>query len=81
MSQENINEKVISNKKLGTVKWFNPKKGYGFITSDNQEIFVHQTNILSDGFRFLTDNESVEFEIVENNGKSFAKNVKKMNTN
>ncbi|MHA1792546.1 MAG: cold-shock protein [Promethearchaeota archaeon] len=53
----------------GIVKWFNPRKGYGFINligdENNQEknIFVHYSNILSNGFRILHENDDVEFEI------------------
>ncbi|KAK8799612.1 hypothetical protein WA158_006160 [Blastocystis sp. Blastoise] len=52
----------------GKVKWFNNKKGYGFIvpnpTADLKgEIFVHQSAIKSDGFRFLKNEEEVEFDI------------------
>lgn len=48
----------------GTVKWFDSKKGYGFITEeDGKEIFVHFTGIVSDGFRSLREHQKVEFEI------------------
>ena len=51
----------------GTVKWFNTQKGYGFITSeDGMEIFVHQSNILMDGFRYLDDGDFVKFDMEEN---------------
>ncbi len=47
----------------GTVKWFHRKKGYGFITTDNgEDVFVHYTTIQGDGFRFLNDGETVEYE-------------------
>jgi len=52
----------------GTVKWFNKTKGYGFISIDNgDDIFVHYSEIISDGFKQLKDGERVEFNIV--NGK------------
>jgi CspA family cold shock protein len=48
----------------GTVKWFNEKKGYGFITtSDEQDVFVHYSQILIDGFKTLTEGQQVTFEI------------------
>ncbi|XP_019056953.1 PREDICTED: cold shock domain-containing protein 3-like [Tarenaya hassleriana] len=49
----------------GKVLWFNDIKGYGFITSDDggEELFVHQSSIVSDGFRSLTVGESVEFAV------------------
>lgn len=47
----------------GTVKWFNEKKGYGFIVDDaGKEIFVHYSNIAGDGFRSLQEGDAVEFE-------------------
>ncbi|EKX54100.1 hypothetical protein GUITHDRAFT_91776 [Guillardia theta CCMP2712] len=61
----------------GKVKWFNVKKGYGFITPTNggEDIFVHQTAIHAEGFRSLKEEEEVEFEISDNGGKSKAINV------
>jgi len=48
----------------GKVKWFNAKKGYGFIATDEgKEIFVHYNEIQTDGFRTLEEGEDVEFEI------------------
>lgn len=48
----------------GTVKWFNEKKGFGFITPDDggDDLFVHHTNIAATGFRTLKDGQRVEFE-------------------
>lgn len=48
----------------GTVKWFDNKKGYGFITGeDGKEIFVHFSGIASEGFKSLNERQVVEFEI------------------
>jgi CspA family cold shock protein len=48
----------------GTVKWFDPEKGWGFIRLDSgQEIFVHHSDIQGEGFRTLKDGEPVEFEV------------------
>lgn len=49
----------------GVVKWFNEKKGYGFITCDgsDRDVFVHHTEIQSSGFRTLHENERVEFDL------------------
>ncbi len=49
---------------IGTVKWFSPKKGYGFITlDDGQEVFVHYTAIDGQGFRSLEQGEKVKFDV------------------
>lgn len=48
----------------GKVKWFNDKKGYGFITTDSgADVFVHHSAILGDGFKTLAEGQEVEFEI------------------
>jgi len=49
----------------GTVKWFNPDKGYGFITPEDgsKDVFVHYSEIDMDGFRTLEESDEVEFEI------------------
>ena len=52
----------------GTVKWFNILKGYGFILPDDQQqpdVFVHQSEIQSEGFRSLADGEPVEYQLVQ----------------
>ena len=50
----------------GTVKWFNDKKGFGFITQeDGTDVFVHHTGIEGTGFKSLAEKDSVEFEVVE----------------
>ncbi|WP_163323195.1 cold-shock protein, partial [Enterococcus faecium] len=52
----------------GIVKWFDNKKGYGFISyDDTEEIFVHFTAIEEEGFKTLEENQVVEFEIIEGN--------------
>lgn len=48
----------------GTVKWFSPKKGYGFITmEDGQDVFVHYRAIAGDGFRSLEEGDTVTFKV------------------
>jgi cold shock protein len=51
----------------GTVKWFDSKKGFGFIQGpdEDKDVFVHYTSIEGEGFRSLKDGEAVEFELVE----------------
>lgn len=50
----------------GTVKWFNGEKGFGFITDENgQDIFVHFSGIVSEGFKTLVDGQKVTFEVSE----------------
>lgn len=60
----------------GIVKWFDDKKGYGFITyHENEEIFVHFTGIIGEGFRTLKANQPVIFEIREGRRGPQATNV------
>jgi CspA family cold shock protein len=48
----------------GKVKWFNDRKGYGFITTDaGTDVFVHHTAIQADGYRTLAEGAEVEFEV------------------
>jgi len=59
----------MSERIIGTVKWFNGSKGYGFITRDNgPDVFVHYSAIQSDGYRNLEEGQKVEF-IVEQGPK------------
>ena len=62
----------------GTCKWFDSKKGFGFITPDDggDDVFVHQSVIHATGYRSLAEGEPVEFEIVQGpNGKTNASSV------
>ena len=61
----------------GTVKWFDSKKGYGFISGDDgKEYFIHQSNIQMQGFRKLDEGDIVDFEVgIGGNGKEQAINV------
>ncbi len=61
----------------GTVKWFNDKKGYGFIHPENgEDVFVHHSSILGEGFKSLKEGDVVEFEITMEAKGPKAKNVK-----
>ena len=63
----------------GEVKWFDPKKGYGFIVGpESQDVFVHFSQILGDGFRSLKDGEQVEYDLVEGDKGLQAKEVKRV---
>ncbi|MCH4221083.1 MAG: cold-shock protein [Eggerthellaceae bacterium] len=64
----------------GTVKWFNPEKGYGFISQkDGEDLFVHFSEIKMDGFKTLEEGAPVSFDITEGaNGKLQASNVTKL---
>ncbi len=60
----------------GKVKWFNPRKGYGFIaTDDGRDIFVHYSSISGNGYKTLAEGEPVTFEIVEGDKGLRAENV------
>ena len=63
----------------GKVKWFNAKKGYGFITDDEtqKDVFLHVSALEAAGIDTLEEGMPVEFEIGENRGKENAVNIKK----
>jgi len=61
----------------GTVKWFNAEKGYGFIAvDDGNDVFVHYSAILSDGYRSLDQGQRVEFEIMQSDRGPQAETVR-----
>lgn len=63
----------------GTVKWFNEKKGYGFIErEDGGDIFVHHSAINMSGFKTLTEGDQVNFDVEESDRGPAAKNVTKI---
>ena len=64
----------------GTVKWFDSKKGYGFIERESEEgdVFVHFSAINEEGFKSLEDGQKVEFEVVEADRGPQAANVNKL---
>ena len=63
----------------GTVKWFNPTKGYGFIQPDGggcTDVFVHISAVERAGLSTLNEGQKVEYELVSNKGKESAENLK-----
>ncbi|MDX9746704.1 MAG: cold shock domain-containing protein [Syntrophales bacterium] len=62
----------MGDREAGVVKWFNDKKGYGFISRQSGgDIFVHHSSIVAEGFRSLKEGDEVEFEVKEDvKGKS-----------
>jgi CspA family cold shock protein len=65
--------------KTGTVKWFNAKKGYGFISDENgDDIFVHFSALNMSGFKVLEEGDKVELEVIEGEKGPQAANVTKL---
>jgi CspA family cold shock protein len=76
-------ERKVSNmatREKGTVKWFNDQKGFGFITpeSGKKDVFVHQSSIMSAGFRTLAEGDKVEFSVEQGPKGPSAANVQKI---
>lgn len=65
---------------VGRVKWFNDKKGYGFIEPEGggEDIFVHHSSIRAEGFRTLAEQEAVQYEVVRGPKGLQATNVSKL---
>jgi len=60
----------------GKVKWFNPRKGYGFIAAaDGKDVFVHYSSITSQGYKTLDEGDEVSFDVVEGEKGLRAENV------
>jgi CspA family cold shock protein len=61
---------------LGTVKWFNAEKGFGFLTTEEgKDVFAHFSQIQKDGFKSLEEGEEVEFDVVEGDKGLQAENI------
>ena len=62
---------------VGTVKWFNPQKGYGFIEPEDggKDVFVHITAVERAGLNGLNEGQKIEFEMVQDRGKTAAGNL------
>jgi CspA family cold shock protein len=66
----------MAERQTGSVKWFDAKKGYGFISApDGGEIFVHYSAIQGQGYRVLKDGQKVEFEVIQGRKGLEAKNL------
>lgn len=70
----------MSDRVKGTVKWFNDTKGFGFIApqSGSKDVFVHQSAIMANGFRSLSEGDQVEFSIEQGPKGPSAANVQKI---
>ena len=69
----------MSERETGTVKWFNKRKGYGFIErEEGEDVFVHFSSIDGDGFRNLEEGERVEFGVEDGQKGPAAVNVRKL---
>ncbi len=63
----------------GTVKWFNAKKGFGFISdADGKDVFVHFSALNMEGFKVLEDGDNVEFDVIDGEKGPQAANVTKL---
>ncbi len=72
-------EEISSMSAEGTIKWFNEKKGFGFIQQDNgPDVFVHYTSIKAEGFKTLAEGQRVQFDIEEGAKGPKAVNVEKI---
>ena len=67
----------MSEQKQGTVKWFNNSKGYGFITpaDGGKDLFVHMSSILMEGYKTLSDNQKVSYQMETSDRGPVATNV------
>lgn len=62
---------------IAKVKWFNNEKGFGFIEIEGQEdVFIHYSNIIKEGYKTLKENQMVEFDLVKTDKGYQAKNIK-----
>ena len=66
--------------KTGKIKWFNPKKGYGFIDQDgdDKDMFIHITALQQANISGLNEGDKIEYDVEEENGKASAVNIKQI---
>ena len=70
---------MASQRVIGTVKWFNDAKGFGFLAQDGgKDVFVHHSAIVAEGFRSLTEGDKVEFSIEQGPKGPSAVNVRRV---
>ena len=67
----------MNDTQTGTVKWFDNKKGYGFITPTNgdKDLFVHMSGIMMEGYKTLSDNQKVSYQVGDSDRGPVATNV------
>lgn len=69
----------MSDRQIGTVKWFNDAKGFGFLAQEGgKDVFVHHSAIIAEGFRSLTEGDKVEFTIEQGPKGPSAVNVRRI---
>ncbi|MSR74295.1 MAG: cold shock domain-containing protein [Planctomycetes bacterium] len=67
---------------VGNIKWFDNRKGFGFIASETgEDIFVHYKNITGEGFRSLNDGDTVNYEVIQGPKGMLAQNVRVISSN
>ena len=68
-------------KHIGTVKWYNSTKGYGFITpkDSGKDVFIHSSALANAGLNALSENQKVEYTLIEKNGKTSADEISILN--
>jgi len=66
--------------KTGKIKWFNPKKGYGFIDQDDddKDMFIHITALQQANISGLNEGDKISYDVEEENGKASAVNIKQI---
>ena len=73
----NIFRRNMTMKKAGTVKWFNPDKGYGFVAPDDgtKDVFIHISALNAASLNTLDENQKIKFEVTSSQGKESATNI------